>query len=458
MKVVNIMKKLHHNNFNNAPSISSAVVSSVSSFPNMNANSATTHLEIPALAASNTGDLKEAHELKLCDHDTPSESSMIGFVNIGYTEEKEIKSPRSNFQSEGPTPTYSNMMFFDDDDVADVPLDQDITLSNLSKMKIEHTQLAAARMTPPTLPQKYEQPQQQQHAQQRGHGKHVRIQVVTQDQPLKLQEVPCTSIQFNHSERDIGTAAFVELNSHLVDGAVEDEEEQQHLSPYSMVFLQDECERNEHELNTVFGGDKLACALWRKCCQNDHKTTDLLFRVLFPELIAIWKRNTSCKRIPRMQDMKSALIRMGGTQTGGQLMVPKKHFYQFWQWFKYGCIIMDELKFLWDSFQSNLFYTRQDTELLLSELPPGTFIVRLATAAANSLVISYVDNTLSLSSVFESYNVKHIILKRHSTFKYLVLSKKGKQASALQQIIRSYVKLKNIYCGHKKVYPKHVVF
>ena len=75
----------------------------------------------------------------------------------------------------------------------------------------------------------------------------------------------------------------------------------------------------------------------------------------------------------------------------------------------------------------------------------------------SGLVISYVDCNLVNIGQNET-NIKHVILRRQSPFKYTVNKKKNSQLTTLQSLIRAFVKLKYVYCDANKIYPKNTIF
>mmetsp|Transcript_56514 Transcript_56514/g.90019 ORF Transcript_56514/g.90019 Transcript_56514/m.90019 type:complete len:468 (-) Transcript_56514:147-1550(-) len=201
-----------------------------------------------------------------------------------------------------------------------------------------------------------------------------------------------------------------------------------------------------------FDGDALAHSMWYECCCRVEQQQLARFDLLFPELISkIWHRRTKCRRIPCQPDIKAVFLRLGGFAIDNEMYVMERvTFIKFYKWFTKCCIMVDELSFLWDAFKSNLFCSRKDAESVLMKSPPGTFLLRVSATMLSSMVISYTDANTS--------SIKHCVLKHHSPSHFIVQKRKNAKKTNLHHLIRSFVKLKYIYCGVDKIYPKHVVF
>ena len=120
----------------------------------------------------------------------------------------------------------------------------------------------------------------------------------------------------------------------------------------------------------MFGGDLLANNTWLTCC-NIYDETIVSFNALYPELMKIWNDKTECERIPNKNDILPIFIRLGGIVVNNVYVMRKKKFLKFWKWFKNCLIMINEMKYLWDSFELNLFYQRKESEELLSKSVPG---------------------------------------------------------------------------------------
>ena len=92
----------------------------------------------------------------------------------------------------------------------------------------------------------------------------------------------------------------------------------------------------------------------------------------------------------------------------------------------------------------------------------GTFILRISGTMTSSLIISYVDSSSSTTtSKNKSNNIKHVILKRQSPYKFIVYHKHQQDDNnhlSLSHLIRGFIKLKYIYVDENKIYPKNVLF
>eukprot|EP01084_Bolivina_argentea_P264130 447311_1 len=196
-----------------------------------------------------------------------------------------------------------------------------------------------------------------------------------------------------------------------------------------------------------FDGDCVAYNIWITC----HNSDAICFNRLFVELLNIWKKETNCDRLPTKHELQSIFIQFGGKS------MDKTKYFQFFLWFKKSCVLVNEVKHLWDQFQLNMFMNRADAEAILNDMCCGVFILRLSTAIrSNALVLSYVDSDMKHNT---TTRIKHIILRRQSPFKYVVdCGDYNKSTTHLAQLIRSFVKLKYIYCEHNKIYPKHIIF
>lgn len=119
-----------------------------------------------------------------------------------------------------------------------------------------------------------------------------------------------------------------------------------------------------------FDGDLVAYNTWLTCC-SIYDETIISFDALYPELIKIWLDKTECERTPHSHEILPIFIRLGGYISNNVHVMRKNKYLKFWKWFKNCLVLMDELKYLWDSFELNLFYQRKDTEKLLNRSVPG---------------------------------------------------------------------------------------
>ena len=213
--------------------------------------------------------------------------------------------------------------------------------------------------------------------------------------------------------------------------------------------------------------DKNACQIWAKCCYVNNNSK-CYWHELWTELEFEFKKRAGVvNRTPKSKQLEQFFQHCGGKidtlsiteynssnieniQTS---VIDINKFDKFWMWFKKMCLIVKDLRYIYDKKENDtqkieLFMSRDDTEKMLKLTPAGTFILRLS-SSAGGLAISY-----KLAGKARA-PILHLKLQRKGKEVYMV--GKSKKEAYIADLIRSWIKLKYAWT-EDQLYPKNILF
>ena len=108
--------------------------------------------------------------------------------------------------------------------------------------------------------------------------------------------------------------------------------------------------------------DERGKMIWRcSCLPNDRSKT--YWNALWVRLKAYFVNQTGSSYIPNKEEIWYFFVYYGGTtnndNTSKLSMIEINHFNHFWQWFVGACLIVKDLKILWDRQYLALFASRE---------------------------------------------------------------------------------------------------
>eukprot|EP01083_Nonionella_stella_P008145 23511_1 len=217
-----------------------------------------------------------------------------------------------------------------------------------------------------------------------------------------------------------------------------------------------------------FGGEVRAYNIWIGCIQTNINAA--FFYGLYPKLCEYFMDITGSPRCPTTNDLQSAFMVHGAeankykNDENTYLSIDKANFVSFWKWFKASCLIVKELRYLWDHSNANhhpmhsnkrkcvhyglglnFFCQRSKCEIHLLQSAEGTFTLRLSASVSGGVVLSYVEH--HYMDINHKKICKHVILIRQRDGMYLC----NKKRLSLHDIIRNFVKLKYLYTPNRPI-------
>eukprot|EP01083_Nonionella_stella_P175642 612262_1 len=190
---------------------------------------------------------------------------------------------------------------------------------------------------------------------------------------------------------------------------------------------------------------------------DDRQIDMVFFDGLYIELCEYFKSEVGSSRTPSELELSEVIRNFGGVSTSANdLLIDRCNFLSFWKWFRGAVAIVKDLYTVWDTkfpFQMNLFMDRNTCDSLLEGTPQGTSILRASQSQPNGVVLSYSETTFNRAT-----SIRHVLLIRKSEQQYVTkTNRNSNRSSSLNQLIRTFVKLKFVYTP-TYIYKKNQVF